>query len=612
VKNVAWRWFAAPVWPLQEGLGKLPLMKFARRPQIIVILAFLVAVFGFSSAVWWYGYGAALGSLEQRARADLALASDSLTGEVRRFRELAVLTADHPQVRAAVTGDASGVDVQQVLQEIADKTGALDIMLIAPTGNSLLATQGAPIGGHKGTEHFERAMHGAIGFTFSYSPDYARRTFIFATPVFADAGPVVAVLLVYADANAVESVWRGARPALFFTDNDGVVFLSNRSELIFRVQGMLPDQQRRYPQLSEFVSYRTQMIGGVEVWQVDGGRYLPKNALHLTLGLPVIGMTGEVLVDVAPARQLASLQAAVVAAVCLAFGLLLFFTALRRRTLAALNVQLERRVRNRTAELRAVNADLRSEIIERTATETRLKKAQDDLVQAGKLAALGQMSAGISHELNQPLTAIRSFAENAQGFLERGKTDVAGQNLGRISELARRMGRIISNLRAFARQEAEPPKDVDIVAVVDAVLEIVTPRAKQDGISLVWERPTNDLIVRGGDVRLQQVVLNLVSNGMDAMEDSPQKEITISIATAGTRTTVSVRDTGPGITEPEKIFDPFYTTKAVGAAEGMGLGLSISYGLVQSFGGMIRGRNHPHGGAVFTVELDSVPQKETT
>ena len=145
--------------------------------------------------------------------------------------------------------------------------------------------------------------------------------------------------------------------------------------------------------------------------------------------------------------------------------------------------------------------------------------------------------------------------------------------------------------------------------MIDAVLEIVTPRAVQDKIALVWDRPDAPMIVRGGEVRLQQVILNLVSNGMDAMEESDPRQLTISLTQAADRTTVSVRDTGPGITEPEKIFEPFYTTKAIGAAEGMGLGLSISYGLVQSFGGMIRGRNHPDGGAVFTVELDTVAQE---
>ena len=352
------------------------------------------------------------------------------------------------------------------------------------------------------------------------------------------------------------------------------------------------------------------MIGSYEVWTVDGGPYLPQRALHLTAPLPVINMTGEVLVNVAPARQLASLQATVAAAVCLAFGMLLLVATQRRRTLAALNTRLERRVADRTAALQALNADLHREVADRTAAEVRLQKAQDDLVQAGKLSALGQMSAGISHELNQPLTAIRSFAENAQGFLDRGKPDVAAQNLGRISELARRMGRIIRNLRAFARQEDEPPKDVELVAVIEAVLEIVTPRANQEGIALIWDRPSDPVIVRGGEVRLQQVILNLVTNGMDAMEQSDPKVVTIALSRQGRRTAVSVRDTGPGIAEPEKIFDPFYTTKAIGAAEGMGLGLSLSYGLVQSFGGDIRGRNHPDGGAVFTVELDAVAKAE--
>jgi two-component system C4-dicarboxylate transport sensor histidine kinase DctB len=102
---------------------------------------------------------------------------------------------------------------------------------------------------------------------------------------------------------------------------------------------------------------------------------------------------------------------------------------------------------------------------------------------------------------------------------------------------------------------------------------------------------------------LQQVVLNLASNAIDAMEISAPKILTVDATVTGTSVTLSVRDTGPGITEPEKIFEPFYSTKAVGAAEGMGLGLSISYGLVQSFGGVIRGRNHPDGGAIFTVDL---------
>jgi two-component system C4-dicarboxylate transport sensor histidine kinase DctB len=307
------------------------------------------------------------------------------------------------------------------------------------------------------------------------------------------------------------------------------------------------------------------------------------------LPLPVIQMTGEALMDVAPARTFARLQAGAAAAICLAFGAMLFLATERRRTLADANIRLEAAVEARTAEL---------------------TKAQSDLVQAGKLSALGQMSAGISHELNQPLMAIRSYAENAEAFLERGKTDIAGQNLGRIAELARRMGRIIRNLRAFAKQESEGMTDVDLASVIAAVLEITQARARAGGVDIIWDAPETPITVRGGEVRLQQVVLNLVTNAMDAMEGQTfTQRIEIDTDRSGARVDLYVRDTGPGLSEPDRIFDPFYSTKQVMSdgtgQDGMGLGLSISYGLVQSFGGIIRGRNHPAGGAVFTVTLDA-------
>ncbi|MFV2001371.1 MAG: sensor histidine kinase, partial [Paracoccaceae bacterium] len=265
----------------------------------------------------------------------------------------------------------------------------------------------------------------------------------------------------------------------------------------------------------------------------------------------------------------------------------------------------EGRVEARTAELSSTNTALRREVFERHEAEGALRKAQADLVQAGKLSALGQMSAGISHELNQPLMAIRSFAENAETFLVRDKPAAAAQNLSRISELSRRMGRIIKNLRAFARQEREEITDVDLVGVIDAVLELSGRRLSDGGINVSWERPDAPVFVRGGEVRLQQVVMNLVSNAADAMADSPERKLQISIAAARGKMRLRVADTGPGIDDPGRMFDPFYSTKEVGNSEGMGLGLSISYGLVQSFGGAIRGRNKPDGGAVFTVELSA-------
>ncbi|MEM9639524.1 MAG: ATP-binding protein, partial [Pseudomonadota bacterium] len=255
----------------------------------------------------------------------------------------------------------------------------------------------------------------------------------------------------------------------------------------------------------------------------------------------------------------------------------------------------------RTSALSEINVALRQEVTERKEAETALARAQADLVQASKLSALGKMSAGISHELNQPLMAIRSFAENAALFLERGKPERASENLGRISDMARRMGRIIKNLRAFSTQQTEPMTRVDLVAVLDSAVEMISGRAEAAGIAVQYDRPAHPLWVRGGEVRLGQVFVNLMTNALDAMTDSPDGDLHVSIM-EGTPLCIEIRDTGPGVSAPEKVFDPFYSTKEVGASEGMGLGLSISYGIMQSFGGEIRVCNGDRG-AIFTVEV---------
>lgn len=589
----------------------------ALQTRIIAVVTFLAIVAILSAAVGWVGYLSALDQLEQRGRSDLALASDRLTGELERYRELAVLMADHPDVSAAVFDDQGAIS--DLLRETADKTGSLDILVVSGSGAELASASGIGAYAHRGAPYFERAMDGAMGVFHRVSNRYNQRTFLFAAPVFSDAGPVVGAVIVVVNVSTVEAVWRGDRPTVFFTDDLGVTFISNRSELILMARGDVQTTRgtsaEYFPDtLRPFLTYEENDLRGRTLWKVEGQRYVPENAMHLLLPLPVVQMTGEALLDVAPARTLAGLQAGVAAAICLAFGAMLFLATERRRTLAEANALLEGAVEARTAELSRANVELRREVSERIAAEGQLKKAQSDLVQAGKLNALGQMSAGISHELNQPLMAIRSYAENAEAFLEREKPDVAGQNLARIADLARRMGRIIRNLRAFAKQESEGIDDVVLADVVWAALEIVDPKAREVGVEIEWSPPESQLVVRGGEVRLQQVVVNLVSNAMDAMEEQETvRQIKIFAERHEDRIDLHVRDTGPGLDEPDRIFDPFYTTKQVTldgtGQEGMGLGLSISYGLVQSFGGMIRGRNHPDGGAVFTVTLDAAKQR---
>ncbi|UYV39071.1 ATP-binding protein [Rhodobacteraceae bacterium D3-12] len=544
-------------------------------------LGFLVLVAVMSAAVFSYAQRQALDQLAQRARADLALAADRVTGQLQRYQDLAVLLADNPTLRS---GDRAAM--RALLLEAADKTSALNIQYLDAAG-AVVAEVQAGLGG-AGPALIARAMQGALGTGHGVVPD-GRRTYYFAAPEFGDSGRVRGVLVVAVDIDNVEWDWRGSRPVVFFTDARGVVFISNRSEILFWTRAGEGAGLR--PRQGISTGFERRVIGPHEVWAVDWGAYIPARSLHLTKALPVIGMTAEALVDTGPAVRLARLQTAVFAALWLAFGALLFLATERRRTLAEANRLLEARVAARTAEL---------------------KKAQADLVQAGKLSALGQMSAGISHELNQPLMAIQQYAENGAAFLERGKPEVAEQNLSRISALAGRAARIIKNLRAFARNESEPMGRVDLVKVIDAAVELTNVRLQRDGVALNWSPAQAGVFAYGGDVRLTQVFVNLINNAADAMAEQPREKVIGIEIKAGARLCVVVRDTGPGIADQERIFEPFYSTKEVGGdtEEGMGLGLSISYGLVQSFGGNIRGENAPGQGAVFTVELEYWHEEE--
>ncbi|WP_136637338.1 sensor histidine kinase [Pseudooceanicola onchidii] len=578
-----------------------------RRAAIIAIyLAVTLAlVWGVHAA----SYRQALSPLRERGEADLALTVDRLTSQMQRYQDLAVLMAAHPALRNLARQPAS-TELREAASDLllnaADRTTALNIAYLSPTGELLAAarpetarTVASPA--FRNGAEFRRALTGALGWGIGPSGTDGTRSYLFAAPSYAPEGGVSGVLLVAVDVDLLEQAWRGDNPAVWFTDPRGRIFISNRSELLNWTIGdgvLTPPDGGPLP-------FERRLIGDNEVWRAPLGNYVPDPALVLMRDAPQVGMRATALVAEGGAARIAMLQAAVAGLVLLAFGALLFWATERRRVLAVANALLENRVAERTAELSGANNMLRREVAERQEAEAALKRAQAELVQAGKLSALGQMSAGLSHELNQPLMAIRQFAENGTLLVERGKVDQAAGNLTRISELAGRMGRIIRNLRAFARQESEPARPVDLGQIVATALEMTEARLAKDGITLDWQPPQAPVQAMAGEVRLAQVMVNLITNAADAMADGPRRDLTITL-TPSPRPTIRVSDTGTGIAQPERIFDPFYSTKEVGAAKGMGLGLSISYGMIQSFGGEIRGRNRKGGGAEFVIELPAV------
>jgi two-component system C4-dicarboxylate transport sensor histidine kinase DctB len=561
-------------------------------PYITLYLAFAA---GLVFAVWQLSSREAMAQLSLSAQANLSLAADRLVGRLERYRMLPVVLArDRAFLEALSQPDPEALNPR--LRQLADLSRSLNVSLVNDAGivvaDSAYGTRQSYLGRSLADRpDFIRAMNGALGFYHLQERPDSPRGFTFASPIRDATGRVHGALVVKADLENLEFLWRGDPETVFFVDENRVVFISNRSELLLmQMSGGTADLARYGNRpLRPFPDPAETNTFGFRIWHVSDDPKLPRESLLETQPLPVIGMEAYILTDTTPVLEAARLRAMLVAALMALFGALLWALHIRRSALARelalreeANMALEARVEKRTDQL---------------------KRVQDDLVQAGKLSALGQMAAGISHELNQPLAAIQSFSENAQVFLERGQPEKAAGNLGRIADLTTRMARIIKNLRAFSKKQGEAMGDVALGKVVDDALEIAAARLRAEGVALVWQRPGSEIVAQGGAVRLQQVVLNLISNAVDAMEGAAEKRIEIVVQDSAGEARIVLRDTGPGLAAPEKIFEPFYTTKSTGNGDGMGLGLSISYGIVQSFGGAIKGENHPEGGAVFTVTL---------
>ena len=257
---------------------------------------------------------------------------------------------------------------------------------------------------------------------------------------------------------------------------------------------------------------------------------------------------------------------------------------------------LECRVEERTKDLVQTNARLMDEM-------TQHRNTQNELIQTAKLAVLGQLSAGINHELNQPLTAIRNYADNGLAFLERGKIDTAQGNLKEISGLTERMAKIIHPLKEFSRKSTNCIEPVSLKQIRDGVMSVMYGRFEKDQVKVVWPSHIDHIWVMADRLRLEQVFVNLLTNALQAVVNQEEKRIFVEADSGQEMTHIFVKDTGPGVADPERVFEPFYTTKSSG--QGIGLGLPISQRIIESFYGELSVRNNPQGGAAFRVSLPS-------
>lgn len=598
----------------------------ARRPGVWAALALVALVVAGALGGWGYerARNATLSELSQRGENTLHLAVAALRGQLRRFDRLPALIAQQAVIHALLRspGNPDVVDAANAYLRDTDRLlDSSDIYVMALDGNTLAAsnfdTDISFIGGNFAFRpYFRDALTEGAGRFYALGTTSLVRGYYFGAPIEVD-GQTAGVLVFKVDLDTIEQGWRGSNYEVIVTDPEGIIFMSSHPDWTFGATLPLTPERvartevtRRYANATVRTLPLTTHTGPADtrLWRIgddDGGEYIIRS-----VAMPDADWTVHVLVSTAGARLQALTLVAVAGLLAGLAGLGAIIVIQRRTQLrerlamqAAAQAQLERRVQERTAELASVNRLLEAEVTERRATEARLRATQDELVQAGKLAALGQMSAALSHEFNQPLGAARNFAENAQLLIDRGRIDEASANIGRILGLVEKMSRISKHLRNFARKPNTRLSAVPLSDAVAAAVELLGWRLKDSAVQLHTDLGANPVHVRAGPVRLQQVLVNVLSNAIDALEDSPKREIRLEAREMDGRAVLRITDTGPGIAPAlvDRIFDPFFSTKGVG--KGLGLGLSISYNIMHDFGGSLSAANAPGGGAVFTLTL---------
>jgi two-component system C4-dicarboxylate transport sensor histidine kinase DctB len=547
-----------------------------------------------------------------QAGSALRLAVSALSGQLKRYEPLPALIADHDDIKELLSQpDDAGLRMTAnlYLKEINGLLKSSDIYVMTMDGETIAASNYDSPATFVGQNfsyrpYFQDAAEGRQARFYALGTTSAKRGYYFASPVNV-AGAIRGVIVFKVDIDAIEGSWRGGEYKIIVNDPEGIIFMSGSPDWLY--SSVLPLTRERLARTAESRRYSDAVLKDLPVQRSElSGHALMRitepggthEYLVLSQYVGDADWTVSVLMDTGSVHSQA--RTAIVALVLLlcvaglAGGVLIQRRArLNERIVmeGRAKAELEHRVEERTADLARVNLELR--------------KTQADLIQAGKLAGLGQMSAALSHEFNQPLAAAKTYADSAALLLDRKRYGEAQGNLERISSLIDRMASISRHLRNFARKPNEKLGPVSVEEVLRDTLEIVSARVATAGAEIVSDLGAASPVVRAGSVRLQQVLVNIISNAADMVQGLDDRRIHISTRHEGGRVTIEVRDHGPGVQPAiaERIFDPFFTTKGVG--KGLGLGLSISYNIVKDFGGNLTVANHSEGGAVFRIELDA-------
>lgn len=572
---------------------------------LIVLATLLIA--GWASERWAIDSARLSGDGEAR---QLARGNASLfDSELQKFRLLPTVLTEYPGVAALLRAPASDpAALNRQLETLAARTGAAAIYVIAPGGRTLAASNyrlpTSFVGQNYGFRpYFTDALSRGASELFALGTVSGRPGLFIARRVGRADAPL-GVIVVKIEFDRIEAAWRAQEGDTFVSDRHGVVIVSSRPEWRFhRLRPLEPAERAEIGRTRQFDDFDLVPLP-VDLSRADarfgGGRY--RKAIR------AVALEGAQLTALSPLEPaLASARARsrlalVVLGVVIA-GMVLWLVRQRERQTLMRTAQreLEAKVLERTAELRDVNAQLVEEGHKRQRSEERFRRSREELAQANRLATLGQIAAGVAHEINQPVAAIRTFSENAAALIGRGTPDKAAANLEQVVKLTDRIAQITGELRTFARRKTPDIAPVMLDGAIEAALLLVHHRIAAVGTDVAWDPVAARLPVAADRVRLEQVFVNLLQNALDAAADERVSRIGICVEQGDGRVQVRVADNGRGVPSAvrRKLFTPF----ATGREDGLGLGLAIARDILREFGGDLVLTASDRSGTTFTATL---------
>lgn len=584
-----------------------------RRGKFYLLVLYVFAVIGGSGWVW----NSSENNLLATHKEQLERFAEFISSKLDKYAHLPQLIAkDNELISALQTPDNSAqIDLtNRYLQQINQTIQSTDAYLLDEFGNTIASSNWnldrSFIGrNYAWRPYFSNAIQGKPSQYFALGSSSKQRGYYFSYPV-TYAAEIIGVIVIKMDLTAIESNWQNKTNTFVATDDNNVIFMSSNDDWLFKSLTTLSESTRQSILNSrqyldtpirsfglagdltqEHSHLRNPSLPGFENDYLVSSRSLDKHNLTLRVLTSKVNLLWTTLSF--------SLVLSLMFVIAYLSFALVYQRQLKKRQFEQLQSEakqkLEFLVMERTSELQA-------EVSERAKTEQVLRQTQDELIQAAKLAVLGQMSASISHELNNPLAAIRSFADNGKRFLARESYDRVDDNLSRISALTDRMAKISNQLRSFARKsDSNEVSKLDIKPLIFSAKELLAAQCKAKQVELRLDLEQQLPSVELNPIQFEQVLINLVTNAMQALEQQELRNIQISAALCDSHIAIFVDDNGPGIaySEQHQLFEPFYTTKK----NGLGLGLSISQQITQAMGGTLDVADSPLGGARFVITL---------